>query len=399
MKGTGTARIRDFSAAHLSKAWAAAGPVSAAVAAASNPRLSKGASADRHTNRFLSVFVPCALMLSGCSGTQSALDPAGVEAEAVYWLFWVCVIGGAVIWAGVMAVLFYAGRCRSRAISQKAGQRIILFGGVLFPTLVLAALLSYALWLMPMVRPVAARADVALTIDVTGEQFWWRVSYPAQDGLPAFETANEIRLPVGERVGFNLRSADVIHSFWVPALGGKMDMIPGRANFLSLKATRTGLYRAPCAEFCGTSHAVMGLTVVVMEPEAFAAWRRAQDQGQGLVEAGAEQPAALPVPADGGPAQGAGIDEASGIALFQRHGCAACHALRGTPAQGRIGPDLTRLGERATLAAGTLPNTQAALMRFIRNPQADKPGALMPAFPMIPEQDLIALARYLRADP
>ncbi|OLP58395.1 hypothetical protein BJF93_06860 [Xaviernesmea oryzae] len=297
-----------------------------------------------------------------------------------------------------MAVLFYAGRGGREAISQKAGQRIILIGGVLFPTVVLAALLSYALWLMPTVRPVTAQANSRLTLDVTSEQFWWRIAYPPEGDLPGFETANEIRLPLGERVGFRLHAADVIHSFWVPALGGKMDMIPGRTNFLSLEATRPGLYRAPCAEFCGTSHAVMGLTVVVMEQSAFDAWRKAQAQLQPVAAASGTAPR----PATGnGPVVAADQTDRGqdGLAIFQRHGCAACHALRGTTAQGKIGPDLTRLGERATLAAGALPNTQEALAAFIRNPQKAKPGALMPAFPMIPPEELATLADYLRASP
>lgn len=283
-------------------------------------------------------------------------------------------IGGAVIWTLVMALLLYAGRSRPEPVSAKTANRLILWGGVAFPVTVLFLLLAYAVWLMPQVRPWLGAGPMGEPqIEATGEQFWWRLRYLEGPGQPGFETANELRLPVGERTIFALEAADVIHSFWIPTLGGKMDMIPGRTNILSLEPTRTGTFRGPCAEFCGTSHALMAFTVVVMERADYDSWRAAQAAGHPAV------PQALQ----------AGRD------LFFRHGCAACHAINGTAAIGRVGPDLTRIASRGTLAAGTLSNTPDNLARFIRDPGAVKPGVKMPAYTMLPAAEIDAIAAYL----
>ena len=311
------------------------------------------------------------ISLSGCSGAQSALDPAGEEAAAVYRLFIVMVVGGALIWLAVVLLIVHAGRRREKPWPAEEAGRLIVWGGVAFPVLVLFALLAYAVWLMPSIRPWLARQQPAsAAIEVVGEQFWWRIRYPARDGMPGFETANELRLPVGERTAFSLKAADVIHSFWIPVLGGKMDMIPGRTNTLSLKPTRTGTFRGACAEFCGTSHTLMAFSVVVMEGRDYDAWRRAQ--------AGGNRP-------------GTG----KGERLFAYHGCAGCHGVRGVTAPASFGPDLTFFGQRQTVGAGALANTAENVARFIRDPAAVKPGAKMPAFGMLPEDDIAAIADYL----
>lgn len=309
--------------------------------------------------------------LSGCSGIQSALDPAGDEAAAIYTLLLVMVVGGTLVWLAVVGLLLHAARQRDAPWSEQAASRLIAWGGVAFPVVVLLALLAYAVWLMPAIRPWLARAaPEARPIAVTGEQFWWRIRYPAAEGMPAFETANELRLPVGERAVFALEAADVIHSFWIPVLGGKMDMIPGRTNTLSLLPTRVGVFRAPCAEFCGASHALMAFSVVVMEREAYAAWRRLQAAGH---EPGGSE----------------------GARLFAHHGCAGCHGLRGLAPTASLGPDLTFFGQRQTVGAGALANTRENVARFIRDPAKIKPGATMPAFDMVPEADIAAIADYL----
>jgi cytochrome c oxidase subunit II len=311
------------------------------------------------------------IALTGCSGAQSALDPAGEEATAIYRLLLVMAIGGALVWLAVTGLLLHAARRRDRPWPEEKAGRLIAWGGVAFPVAVLLALLSYAVWLMPAIRPWLARhSPEPEVIEVVGEQFWWRIRYPAAGGVPAFETANELRLPVGKRAAFSLKAADVIHSFWIPALGGKMDMIPGRTNTLSLLPTRTGLFRAPCAEFCGTSHALMAFSVVVMEPDAYNRWRRAQAAGNR--------------PAGG-----------EGERLFARHGCAGCHGVRGVTAPAGLGPDLTFFGARETVGAGTLANTAENVARFIRNPAAVKAGAKMPAFDMLAEEDIAAIAAFL----
>lgn len=281
------------------------------------------------------------------------------------------VIGGALVWLAVVGLLLHAARRRKAPWTEEQASRVILFGGVAFPVVVLLALLAYAVWLMPVIRPwFTQQAPQPEMIEVTGEQFWWRIRYPAVDSMPAFETANELRLPVGERVAFSLEAADVIHSFWIPVLGGKMDMIPGRANTSSLLPTKTGVFRAPCAEFCGTSHALMAFSVIVMEPADYLAWRRAQVAGNGT--RGSE-----------------------GERLFAFHGCAGCHGIRGMTQAASLGPDLTFFGQRQTVGAGTLANTVENVTRFIRNPDAVKPGAKMPAFDMLPDTDIAAIADYL----
>lgn len=212
-----------------------------------------------------------AIFLSGCTGQQSALDPAGDEARSVYILFLTMAIGGAAIWLAVVGLMIHAAR-EERQTRREGSQALILWGGAFFPTVVLLLLLGYALWLMPTIRPWSGRDDEAPRIEVTGEQYWWRIRYLDGRGEVLFETANELRLPVGERTTFSLLAADVIHSFWIPSLGGKMDMIPGRTNRLALTPRRAGVYRGPCAEFCGTSHALMTVTARAVERQAFEAW-------------------------------------------------------------------------------------------------------------------------------
>lgn len=306
-----------------------------------------------------------AVLLPSCSGVQSALDPAGFEATALAHLFWVMLIGSAVIWVVVLGLARYAARRDRASWSHRSAGRLILWGGAVVPTTVLAALLVYGLMLMPDLRAPGG----PLHVHVEGEQFWWRVRYAAPDGTMV-ETANEIRLPVGQRVELRITARDVIHSFWVPSLAGKMDAIPGRTNRLVLEPTETGRFRGACAEFCGASHALMAFTVEVMEPEAFTEWLTAQAQ---------------PVQATADPGQ----------AAFLRHGCGACHTVRGTAAAGRIGPDLTHLARRPTIAAGILENTQENRITFIAQPRAVKPAALMPEFGMLPQQEIAAIATWL----
>ncbi|WP_421590408.1 cytochrome c oxidase subunit II [Shinella sp. M27] len=320
---------------------------------------------------FRRIFPILLVPLTGCSGVQSALAPAGEEAAAIYQLLLVMVIGAVLVWLAVVGLLLHAARRRKAPWTEEQAGRLILFGGVAFPVVMLLALLAHAVWLMPVIRPwFTQQAPQPEMIEVTGEQFWWRIRYPAVDGMPAFETANELRLPVGERVAFSLEAADVIHSFWIPVLGGKMDMIPGRTNTSSLLPTKTGVFRAPCAEFCGTSHALMAFSVIVMEPADYLAWRRAQAAGNGT--RGSE-----------------------GERLFAFHGCAGCHGIRGMTQAASLGPDLTFFGQRQMVGAGTLANTVENVTRFIRNPDVVKPGAKMPAFDMLPESEINAIADYL----
>jgi cytochrome c oxidase subunit II len=328
----------------------------------------------------LPALVLPALVLSSCTGIQSALDPAGSEAEAVATLFWAMVAGGGVIWLIVVGAVIYASRLKKQPMSDIGASRVIFFGGVAFPVVVLAFLLAYAVWLMPAMRPwFGGEGEGLRRIEVTAEQYWWRVRYLDSTGGVIRETANEVHMPTGERVLFLLKAKDVIHSFWIPSIGGKMDAIPGRTNSLQLQATRPGTYRGVCAEFCGTAHALMAFSVEAMEPQAFEDWlavRPADAPAAGIATVSTGQP--------------------HGLNLFLRHGCGSCHAIEGTPADGAIGPSLTAFGARPTVAAGTLPNTPENLARFIQYPDAIKPGVRMPGFAMLPQADVSAIALYLK---
>jgi cytochrome c oxidase subunit 2 len=307
----------------------------------------------------------CAFAVAGCAGPQSALDPAGEGADRLALLFWVMLTGAGVLWLWVGAMAVYAARAKPERHSERFASSMILWAGAVFPAAVLTALLCYGLWLMPDLRA----AGDGLKINVTGEQYWWRVQYRPESGA-AVESANEIRLPVGERVEFFLDAGDVIHSFWIPSLGGKLDMIPGRTNRLVLRATKPGVYRGVCAEFCGRSHALMAFAVVAMERAEFDRWLERQ-------------------------AAAAAASKEQGAALFLAQGCGACHSVRGTDAHGGIGPDLTHMGSRRTVGAGILDNTPENVARFIRETEAIKPGARMPSYGMLSQEDASAIAAYL----
>ena len=311
-------------------------------------------------------FVPA---IAACSGPQSALDPAGEEAAQIANLFWVMVWGGGLIWLFVAGALAYSLRPERKMYDERRAGRFIFWAGAVFPSVTLLVLLAYALWQMPDLRPLADQNGQGLRIEVTGRQFWWEVIYYPRNGARVV-SANEIRLPVGERVELTLKSGDVIHSFWIPSLAGKMDMIPGRTNRLSVLATRTGSFRGPCAEYCGTSHALMALVAVAMEPSEFRSWLN----GQAWPSAGADA---------------AGADE------FIKNGCGACHRIAGTEAAGVIGPDLSHVGSRQTIGAGILPNKRGTMIEFIARPHLAKPGQNMPAFEMLDTRELAILATYL----
>lgn len=310
------------------------------------------------------------LSLASCTGIQSALDPAGEEADQVATLFWVMTIGGLLIWALMVVLALYASRWKKRPTSEENANRFIFWGGVVFPVTVLTALLSYALWLMPSLRPFAGGQQASLRIEVVGHQFWWRVVYHRPDGA-AVVSANEVRLPVGQRVEFELTSADMIHSFWIPALGGKMDLIPGRTNRLSLSAKKVGTYRGQCAEFCGTSHARMAFPAVVMEQGEFDAWLDARDQ------------ASVGMAADG-------------RTLFETAGCGDCHSVDASVAASSKGPDLSHIGSRLTIGAGFLPNEIETLARFIAHPTSIKPGARMPLSTDLSAEEIDRIATWLK---
>ncbi len=316
----------------------------------------------------------CAAGCSACDGPQSALDPAGVAADQVADLFFMLTAGAAAIWCATVALALYATYARREPASRRFGTWLVAGAGAALPTVVLAGTLVYGLALLPPLLP-SGSDESTRRIEVVGEQWWWRVRYQSADGSP-IELANEIRLPVGEAVLLELTSDDVIHSFWVPPLGGKADMIPGRAIRLLLQPTVAGVYRGVCAEYCGTSHALMAFRTVVQEQPEFEAWLAHQ------AEPAAAPPNAL---------------AAAGAEAFLANGCGACHTVRGTPAFSQVGPDLTHVGSRLSLGAGVLPNDPDAFLRFVSLTDEVKPSVHMPAFGMLPAAELEALAAYLEA--
>jgi len=314
-----------------------------------------------------------AISWGGCNGAQSALEPAGREAARIAELYWWMVAGTAAVWLGVIALTFYCLRAPPQSFSKRRERLLIVGGGAVVPGVLLAVLLVFGLSMVP--NLVAPAPPGSLKITVSGELWWWRIRYE-QPGAEPVELANEIHLPVDEPVQFLLESDNVIHSFWIPALAGKVDMIPGRVTRLSLTPTRTGIFRGACAEFCGSSHALMNFDVVVEEKEAFQNWLAHQAQPA--------QPAQEPL-------------TKRGHDLFLANGCGACHSVRGTSAKGVISPDLTHVGSRLSLAAGTLPSEPDAFQRWIASTDHLKPGAQMPRFDMLLEEDLQALAAYLKS--
>ena len=313
----------------------------------------------------LAILLPLA---AGCREMQSALSPAGPEAERIALLFWAMTWGAAAIVLGLIVLTAVAILGPARWRQAIASERLVIGGGIAFPIVLLAALLSYGFTAMSANAP--APGERALRIAIVGEQWWWRVTYQAPDGRRV-ESANELHIPVGQPVILELTSADVIHSLWIPTLAGKLDMIPGRTTRLRVIASKPGVSRGQCAEYCGGAHALMSFFVVASDAAEFEAWLARE-------AAGAQQTA-----------------ERSGEGLFQASGCGACHAVRGTEARGRIGPDLTHVGGRMSLAAAALPNDTASLARWIRDNQHIKPDNRMPPYRIFSEHELAELSAYL----
>ena len=294
-------------------------------------------------------------------GVQSLLNPLGPAAVEIANLAWLLFIGGGVILALVVVLALQAVFAPRPWLARPW---FVVAGGVVVPVAVLSALLVYTVQPMRAMGGADAR-PAALEIEVTAHQWWWRVRYLSGQGQLDFETANEIRIPAGVPVQVHLRSADVIHSFWVPNLAGKVDMVPGRTNRIRLEAANPGTFRGQCAEYCGGPHARMAFYVIAEEGARFEAWRLAQ-----------RTPAT------------------SSNEVFASR-CAACHAIRGTSASGQLGPDLTHVASRLSLGAGTLPNDAATLSGWIATGQHVKPGNLMPSFEHLSARELQSVAAYL----
>jgi cytochrome c oxidase subunit 2 len=308
--------------------------------------------------------------------SPSFLRAYGFVAGREAWLGWILLVIAVVV-VLVVSALVLAGALRRpepvRVEQEHEGLRWIVIGGIVVPSLVLVIVLVLAVTTQAAIATPAG-AD-HLTVRVTGRQWWWEVRYLDRSPSLIATTANEIHIPVGRPVQLEVVSGDVIHSFWIPELAGKTDLIPGQENVMWLQADRPGVYHGQCAEYCGLQHAKMAMEVVAEPPDAFARWLARQ-----------RAPAAAP----------AGTDAAAGARVFATTACSLCHTVRGTMAGGRLGPDLTHLAGRRTIAAGSVANSRGNLLGWIENPQAFKPGTLMPAVPLDGRQ-LDDLTTYLQS--
>jgi cytochrome c oxidase subunit II len=300
--------------------------------------------------------------------TPVTLDPAGPFAQPLSDLSWLLIAAMAAVLGVVVLFTLLAIFARGRLRRMVGKPWLVVAGGLAFPVVVLSGLLAWSLDVTDKITERPQAGD--LRIRVTGEMWWWRVHYLEGERV-LFETANEIRIPVGRPVAFELRSSDVIHAFWIPQLGGKMDMIPGRTNVLRLQADKTGIYRGQCTEYCGAAHALMAMEVIASPVPEFEAWSVRQAMGASA--------------------------SGQGWALFSTSGCAACHTVRGTAADGGIGPDLTHVGARRTIAAGILTNNRDTLRHFIAHAGELKPGLRMPDYDRLSAGDVDAIAAWLES--
>lgn len=324
----------------------------------------------------LLCFLSLILFCSACSQAPSVLDPKGPAASTISNLSWILIGMGTLVYVGVcgflIAALYRKNKARkdddtARDSDASSGSGIVVWGGIVMPAVVL--MVVFGLAVSTLIALSSAAHEDELVIDVVGHQWWWEVSYPEQGII----TANEIHVPVGQPVRINLTAAGVIHSFWVPQLHGKLDMVPGHTNTFTIQADAPGEYRGICAEFCGIQHTRMLFLVIATPTEEFDAWLAKE---------------ATPAREPSSETAAAGRD------IFMDSTCAQCHAIAGTEAAGRLGPDLTHFASRREIGAGTLKNNRGNLAGWIIGPQELKPGNLMPATALSGE-DLQALLDYM----
>ena len=316
------------------------------------------------------------------NGVHDVLSPAGPQAATLYQLWNVMLVACTVVFVVTIVALAIAVWRAPRATERAKPdldphprkvatlRRLVVWGiagsSVLLLVLLLASFVAdRALSALPLAN--------AVRIDLVGHQFWWEARYESHSPELTFSTANELHVPVGRPVLVRLRADDVIHSFWVPSLSGKKDLIPGHESTIALRADRAGTYRGQCAEFCGYQHAQMALVVVADPPADYERWQALQ-----------REPARVPETAQ----------ERRGLELVEQTSCAMCHAIHGTRARARRAPDLTHVASRGWLGAGAVENTPALRAEWIANAQKFKPGINMPPLDAAPD-DLAAMSAYL----
>lgn len=318
-----------------------------------------------------------AVVAGACGGEypQSALHPESDFAERLDVLFaqifwWA--VGVFVVVEGILLYTVFRWRENPERGRPKEvhGHTLMEIGWTLVPALILVAIAIPTIRTIFIVDNPTTDPD-ALTVEAIGRQWWWEFNYPEL----GIKTANEIHIPVGRTIDVRVRSADVLHSFWVPRLGGKRDLVPGRENQIWFTADSTGVYWGQCAEYCGTAHALMSFRVIVDTPEDFDAWAAVNAGGAITIQ---------------------DAEARAGKAVFESNACVSCHTIRGTIAQGQFGPDLTHFGSRLTIGAGILDNTPENLRYWIDSTQHAKPGNFMPEVQLTDAQ-VAQLAAYLLA--
>jgi cytochrome c oxidase subunit 2 len=308
---------------------------------------------------------------------MSATQPAGPQAAHIDWLWDVMLWTTGIVYVVVLAILFI-GIWRRRHDAELSAIPDVKLDmgvgvGIGISTVILFGLLVASIMVGKSTSDLSAVNGI--TIRVTGNQWWWRLEYLHPTPSQMITTANEMHVPVGKPVTLSLNSADVIHSFWVPNIHGKRDLIPGQQTSITFRVDKPGTYRGQCAEFCGLQHAHMALMLIAEPQDKYDAWYTNQ-----------VKPSAEPQTEE----------QRQGRDVFLGRACVMCHAIRGTPAGGRVGPDLTHLKSRGTIAAVTLPNTRGHLGGWVMNPQSIKPGSRMPPNPMS-ASELSALLGYLES--
>ena len=323
--------------------------------------------------------------LSSCGGIQNAINPAGPNAENLSRLWWLMFTVCSIVFVLVIVAVLLALRNRTAEAADRTPmleppeqserrRRNVIISLTTITVIVLFVFLI-ASYSSGRAMRLNDPGKNGLSIELTGHQWWWEVRYNDVEPSNIFTTANEIHIPVGVPVTFTLRGADVIHSFWVPNLNGKKDLIPGKINTMWLQADKPGVYRGQCAEYCGLQHAKMALWVVAEPQEQFNAWR--QNQTQEAVAASSDA-------------------QKRGQQIFFSTTCVMCHAINGTAAGSNIGPNLTHVGSRHMIAAATLENTRDHMAQWIKDSQTFKPGNKMPQH-NLSDADLQSLVEYLES--
>ena len=340
----------------------------------------------RNTTLKICAALGSVLCFSSCGGIHNALNPSGPQAENLSRLWWLFFSVCTVVFVVVMIALFLSLRNRTSEPpvalpptveppqEQERKRRNVVVSAISVTVIILFVFLIASFFAGRSMTAELAHKN-GVNVEITGRQWWWEVRYDDVDASNIFTTANEIHIPVGVPVTFSLKGGDVIHSFWVPNLSGKKDLIPGKINTIWLQADKPGVYRGQCAEYCGLQHARMALWVVAEPQEQFNAWRQGQIQG------------ANPPSTD---------SQKRGQQVFLTSTCVMCHAINGTPAGSNIGPNLTHVASRNMIAAATLVNTREHLAQWIKNPQLFKVGTKMPQN-NLSDADLQALVDYLQS--